>query len=308
LAMEASPCELPDGPPAVCAFFGTLPADAVCNDGFQCQSGVCNGTAFISPEGQSGPSTCGTCAASTAIGQNCEQTECPVNAVCSAGDAGASICRPIVYGDVGASCDDKQNDDPCKTGLYCAAPTGQCSPFAQDGETCGEGSIPPGNPGGCAPPLSCVGNPGATTCTLGAQGATCLNDIDCAPGLGCRGLHGTMQTGSQPTSGSCQPLAWASPGQPCDLGNTTNCLVGSCGGGPFDAIGMTSDGGPLPGLCPLVIADGQPAPGSPGPMANTYATCDTFAQPFLADFHYMFGLPNGGAYGTCTLFDSVVCK
>jgi hypothetical protein len=286
-AIEASPCGLPDGTPAECLFTGILTAGVPCNEGFQCQSGGCNGTVpLTTPEGPSGPTTCGRCTA-------------------------PAITMLFGNGQIGDPCDG-QMTPPCTRGLYCDTASHTCAPLEPAGTACG--TNPPGGPSGCAPPLSCVGSAATAACSLGAQGASCLNDIDCAPGMGCRGpcLHGSVTStdggGCQPATGTCEPMAWAGPGQPCDLGNTTNCLVGSCGGGPFNAIKMPSDGGPLPGLCPLAIADGQPAPGSPGPMANTYATCDTFAQPFLADFHYMFGLPNGGAYGTCTLFDSVVCK
>jgi hypothetical protein len=280
-ALEASPCELPDGPPAACAFQGSLPGGAACNEGFQCQSQVCQGTADFSPGGQIGPNTCGTCSPPVA-------------------DAGT----PVTYGDIGATCDDPTTLS-CKTGLYCAAQTAQCVQLAVAGAPCGEGPKPPGNPGGCVPPLSCVGNAGAATCSLGATGAFCLDDLDCAPGLGCvPGPCAPPGVGARigcAASGTCGAVAWASAGQPCNPPETL-CLVGSCS----DEVSLgpppiSPEGGLYPGTCGRVIADGQSADDG-----NVFATCDTFAEPFQANYQFMNGVPSPA--GTCTLLDSITCK
>lgn len=64
---------------------------------------------------------------------------------------------------------------------------------------------------------------------------------------------------------------------------------------------ISPDGGLFPGACPQVIPDGHSASGG-----NTYASCDTFAESFLADYHFMNGAQSPA--GSCTLLDSVVCK
>ena len=303
-ALEASPCEQ-GGQPAECAFQGSLLGGAPCNEGFQCESGQCEGTAFFTPHGQSGPTTCGKCLPAVTVGQVCGQGDfsagCAANARCITKDASAAMptysCVAAAYGDISASCDDQTA--LCKTGLYCAAQTGQCAPLAMANAPCGEGSKPPGNPGGCAPPLSCVGNQGTATCSLGSAGAFCLNDLDCAPGLGC--MEPTVVQNGGAASGTCGPVTWGSPGQACNP-PAALCLVGSCSDeNSFGQPVVSPEGGLYPGKCPQVIADGQSA--DEGAM---YASCDTFAQPFQPDYSFV----NGGQAppGTCTLLDSVVCK
>ena len=308
-ALEASPCELPNGQPAACAFVGSLPGGTPCNEGFQCESGQCQGTAFFSPEGQIGPTTCGKCLPAVMVGQVCAQGDfsagCPANASCITKDTSASMptytCVPPSYGDIGATCDDLTA--LCKVGLYCAAQTGQCAPLANANAQCGEGSKPPGDPGGCAPPLSCVGVD-AATCSIGSAGAYCLDDLDCAPGLGCIpgpcALSGTVVRIGCAASGTCGPVTWGSPGQPCDPPSTL-CLVGSCSDASFGPPAISPEGGLYPGTCPKVIADGQSADDG-----ATYATCDTFAQPFQTDYSFVNGGP--APSGTCALLDSIVCK
>src|SRR5580698_3034859 len=46
-ALDSSPCELPGGLPVACKFNGALPGGAPCNEGLQCQSGYCQGTAAL---------------------------------------------------------------------------------------------------------------------------------------------------------------------------------------------------------------------------------------------------------------------
>jgi hypothetical protein len=299
-ALDSSPCDLPDGPPVACKFNGALPGGAPCNEGLQCQSGQCQGTAALTPEGPIGPYTCGTCAPFVTVGQVCSGG-CASNAICLIG-AGMETaadptysCIAVTQGDVGAACDDLSAI--CKTGLYCAAQTGRCTALADAGAVCGEGATPPGDPGGCVAPLGCVGLQGDATCGSGAAAAFCLDDNDCSPGLGCAPgpCSSSIARIGCSASGTCQPVTWAMSGQACD-GYRTRCLVGSCGSG--SGIGPPlippADGGAATGTCPMIASDGQPC----------NSECDTFAECFS---------PTGkagasGLVGTCTLLDSVVCK
>jgi hypothetical protein len=296
-ALDLSSCELPGGPPVACNFAGSLAGGAPCNEGFQCQSGRCQGTEVISPEGPVAPTTCGTCAPSVQNGQVCAQGNfsagCSSAAICMIGPGMATAaepqytCVPITQGSAGASCDDLSRT--CQTGLYCDARTGQCKELGGMGAPCGEGATPPGNPGGCKPPLSCIGEPGVASCGLGAAGAFCLVDYDCAPGLGC--LPGPPAS-SAPTPGTCQPVTWVAAGQACD-GYATRCLVGSCGGSGWWLPVSTADGGPATGTCPSITEDGQPC----------NSACDAFAECFSATGT----AGSAGLVGSCTLLDSAVC-
>jgi hypothetical protein len=304
-ALDASPCEFPAGQPQACNFHGSLPGGRPCNEGLQCQSGQCQGTAAISPEGPIGPFTCGACAPFVQTGQVCGQGNfsggCTSDEICliGAGMETAAMptytCVAITQGDVGATCDDLSA--LCKTGLYCAAQTGTCSMLADAGAPCGDGAKPPGNPGGCVAPLACVGTPGA--CASGGVGSPCTYDPDCAPGLGCAQTELCTSTGSGTTcssSGTCSAITWAIQGQACD-GGGTRCLVGTCGNGGSGLgipIPVSEDGGSPMVTCPMIATDGQPC----------NSQCDVLAECFS---------PTGkagtsGLMGTCTLLDSVVCQ
>lgn len=304
-ALDVSACELPDGPPVACNFAGSLSGGAACNEGLQCQSGICLGTAAFSPDGPIGPYTCGTCAPFVENGQVCahenfsggcgSQGSCLLEAGTGSSMDPTYTCVTIDEGGPGANCDELST--LCQPGLYCAARTGQCQELGDTGAPCGEGASPPGNPGGCQAPLSCVGDPGMATCALGGSGAFCLDDYDCASGLGCvpgpcAGSGVVARIGCS-ASGTCQPVNWVSPGQTCD-GYATRCLVGSCGGSSFVPLVQPADGGPAMGICPTIVADGQPC----------NSACDVSAECFS---------PTGkagmsGLTGTCTLLDSVVCE
>ena len=219
-ALDSSPCELPAGPPLECRFNGSLPGGATCADGIQCQTGSCQGTVSYSPEGQEAPFTCGTCLPAVAVGQVCGSETvsagCPASSVCMTDDTTAAqpvyTCTAIAQGDVGAECDDLAAS--CKTGLYCSAQTAECASLADASAACGDF---PGWPGGCTPPLSCVGSAGAT-CSLGSAGAFCLLDGDCSSGLGC--VPGPCSSGGArigcSESGTCEAVSWGAPGASCD--------------------------------------------------------------------------------------------
>jgi hypothetical protein len=299
-ALDASACELPDGEPVACNFSGTLPGGAPCNEGFQCQSGGCLGTAFLSPEGQIGPTTCGACAPFVEDGAVCAHAMfsggCASDEICLIGPGMETAAQPtytcvrVTHGDTGATCDGLAAS--CKPGLYCAAQTGKCAALGDAGAACGEGASPPGNPGGCAAPLACVGLQGMATCSLGGAGAFCLRDVDCAAGLGC--IPGpcspTIARIGCGASGTCGPVTWAAPGQPCD-GYSTRCLVGDCGAPRLTPPRVGPDGGVMMLTCPAVTADGQPCA----------AQCDTLAECFATD-------SDAGGTGACVLPDGVVCR
>jgi hypothetical protein len=249
----------------------------------------------FTPEGPTGPRTCGTCEAAAAIGEVCGNDNfsagCHPTGSCLTKDPTATIatytCMAITQGDPGAPCDDLAAF--CKPGLYCAAQTAKCAQLGAAGALCGDGSRPPGDPGGCLAPLACVGLPGASTCASGGAGAFCLSDYDCNSGLGCEPA-GPCASNGQPArfgcsqSGQCVSTTWASPGHPCS--DTVRCLVGTCDfGGGFFPISQNADGGLLSGNCPVVVADGAPC--------NVGTTCDTFSECFA---------------GKCELLNSVVCK
>jgi hypothetical protein len=305
-ALDASPCELPDGLPMECNFHGSRASEVPCNRGVQCQSGQCTGTAAISPGGPIGPSTCGTCAPFVALGQVCAHGDggggCAVGQICmvqpgtQTSSQPSYACVAIKQGDVGSTCDDISTT--CKIGLYCSAQSGQCATLGDAGAPCGQGASPPGAPGGCVAPLACVGVLGMTYCSSGMTGAFCLSDFDCSSGLGCAPgpCSKTVAHVGCSAAGTCQPVQWVSPGQACD-GYRTRCITGACGSGSGvgpPQLAPTSDGGQPMGTCPTIASDGQPC-SSP---------CDTFAGCFTATGKA--GTP--GVAGTCTLLDSVVCK
>jgi hypothetical protein len=304
-ALEASACQLNWGLPVACRFVGSLPGGAACNDGMQCKSGLCQGTAFISPGGQIGPTTCGTCTPAVVVGQACGQGNlsgrCGGDATCLIDQGTQNLAQPtytcvaITEGDVGAACDDLTAI--CKPGLYCAAKTGKCNVLGDSGAPCGEGPSSQGAPGGCVKPLSCVGLPGNAMCSGGAAGAFCLEDLDCPPGLACipGPCSSTLARVGCAASGTCGQVQWASPGEACD-GYGTRCLMGSCGLGLGlpKALVPLPDGGPPMGICPTISADGQ----------QCGSVCDKFAECFNA----MGPAGMSGVPGTCTLLDSVVCK
>ena len=282
-ALDLSPCEFPAGPPQACQFHGTLPGGSPCADGIQCQSGRCGGTQSFSPEGPTGPAVCGTCANVTTVGQPCGQADCPAASACILDNPGGSTysCKATSDGTQGASCDDLTTY--CQPGLYCAAQTATCQPVAAVGAACGDGSRPPGDPGGCAAPYGCEEL--SMTCVSSPDGGPCLSDFDCAPGLGCipEGPCANPARFGCSASGQCVPITWAQSGQPCSL--AVRCLVGSCFSNESLPMVQAPNGGLLWSTCPAVVADDQPC--------NARSTCDAFAECFQ---------------GACILSDAVSCQ
>jgi len=289
-ALEGSPCDLPAGPPPECAFHGALPGGAACTDSIQCQSAGCSGTASYTPEGQTGPFTCGTCEPLAPVGQVCGHADfsagCPGDAAClldesTSGDTDPTYtCVAITEGAAGAACDDLTAI--CQTGLACSSATGQCVPLVAAGTACG---VAPGWPGGCAAPLACSGG----VCTSGAAGASCFDDVDCAVGLGCACAVGGC------ASPTCEAITWVAAGQPCSA--VARCLVGTCDLGSVPPGPPSSDGGAPTGMCPTVISDGAPCT-----VVDNGTTCDTFSECFTPE------AAGSNGPGTCALIDSVACR
>ena len=285
--LDASPCELPDGPPAACTFVGSLPGGSPCGDGIQCQSGICDGTIAITPEGPASPFTCGKCVPVVGVGQSCESAACASGSLClsqqtSSGPATHS-CVGITQGAVDAPCDGLAKQ--CEPGLYCAAASSRCQALASEGEPCGDGTSPPGDPGGCRAPLGCEQNlsDGPATCVSHDAGGSCLADQDCAPGFGCipAGPCSNPARFGCSASGMCSAITWVEPGQPCS--DQARCLVNSCDFG-FTPFTQAPDGGLLFGTCPTVVPDGQPC--------TISSNCDQFSECFQ---------------GTCVPIDGFSC-
>jgi hypothetical protein len=286
-ALELSPCELPDGPPAACDFRGNVPGGGACTDGVQCASGACMGQQAFSPEGPTSPMKCGACAPVVGLGEVCGDGACEPSALClldptTTLDAGSQTyrCTLVTHGNVGASCDGLASK--CAAGLYCAAQTGQCAELASSGAPCGEA---PGYPGGCVAPLACVGPPGSTTCrNTGTTGAACAYGLECNPGLAC-----------VPPNGTCVPAGWAGQNEACN-GYTVLCRVGSCALGFMSPPPTSPDGGLGWSTCATVISDGQPC--------KATDACDTFS-----DCVEVSSTPDSGfaVSGTCMLHDTTLC-
>lgn len=230
---------------------GSLANGEVCNDGLQCQSGSCDTTATSSTDGGASSDTtnCGTCVAAVADGADCTSGTCVKGDVCqgkfNSDGTSAFTCVPKpTPGDVGADCNSSSD---CKTPNHCAyddsgtgSGGGKCAAPIASGGACQSASE-------CAPGLVCVGSTGASgsdgrTCSQPAkEGAACAGD-GCDVGLTC-----------DATTSTCTKYKFAAPGQPCDdssiLCSNGNCVQSDSGGGSTGA---------RTGVCPTIIADGQP--------------------------------------------------
>jgi hypothetical protein len=223
---------------------GTLAAGAACNEGAQCESGGCNTFTL------NGTGTCGTCDAFLADGAACGFGATGTTGNCKPGSgcSMAGTCAPLTYGAAGATCDGTAA--LCNAGLYCGTVTNTTGFQMECIELPGEGSP---CMGACQAPFACLASKTGSalyTCqtkTLGASGAACQVDADCASGLGCGA-----------TTRTCGTVTWVSPGQPCNA-DLARCLEG----GQCTQIGT----------CPTIIPDGQPCN-----TADQNSMCDAFAQ------------------------------
>jgi hypothetical protein len=198
-------------------------------------------------ESNNPPSACqvhGSLAAGTACGSG---VQCSGDSYCHiAANQLCGVCAALV----GANGSCAQSSD-CQRGLTCHTPsgstTGTCvSPVAQGG-TCMAGGPP------CQTSLACVG--GTCQAPVGPM-QTCdktAQNCDITQGYVCG------------TSGMCEKITIASPGQPCGLLNGTYTL---CQGNATCPIPM----GSTMGTCPTVAANGATC-GSNGEWCMAGATC-----------------------------------
>ncbi len=232
--------------PAECTVTGALATGSACESGFQCASGSCAPSAGDAGDGNSTLQRCGTCQATIASGQPCSADSgstgrCETGTVCDY-SVHKPVCRPIVYGDVGAACGSPAA--PCKPGLYCDNMARQCTAQQDEGAVCLQ-------PEACKASLVCVasGNERPRCQNPGQVGASCESNMECAPSLGC-----------DPTRG-CVAVTWVKSGEPCN--GAALCLVGSC---------PQADGVPN-GVCPAIVPDGQDCT-----AGDTAHTCDTLSE------------------------------
>jgi hypothetical protein len=233
-AVQSQGCSVLDQPIGPCRFAtGSLAVGSPCTSSVQCASGVCTSGELTADGGQT---VCGTCAATAAVGQPCGGSQdCAANAVCS-----NSTCVAYTSVGLGASCGQAVQ---CNPGLYCSE-AATCTAQGGAGTSCV-------NDSDCTPPLVCPPSNTALTCqSPGGAGAPCEISQDCASGLVCGEI-----------SNICGTATFATAGQACS--EYVGCEVGAC---PFA-------GGTIGGVCPTVIADGQPCD-----ETDATTTCDTFAS------------------------------
>lgn len=235
---------------------GTLDDGAACAIGTECKSGDCQiSTSGLDDDGGAAP-TCGKCKAAVADGADCSNGGvCVTGDTCvySSQDGGFSgVCqKKTAPGGAGATC---TTADDCKSPNYCSFgtnETGTCTAPAASGETCGSNNE-------CAAGLVCTGQTSRTCGQPVGEGGACFSG-ECAAGLAC-----------DYSSNTCAKIQFGAAGATCD-GVTLRCSRGEC------KIAATSggDGGSVPttGVCPTIIADGQPCDDT-----STTTTCDEFAS------------------------------
>jgi hypothetical protein len=214
--------------------FGTLPAGAPCNAGFdlQCQSGAC------APQRQAdgGYTACGTCASAIAVGQPCSlggtTANCAPGSYCGPGPS--STCVP--YGTAGAA---------CSSGLLCAATDFFCS---LSSHVC-TAKLALG--GACASDMECAH---ALPCVAGTCAPRAAAGASCTPS----GYASVCEAGLQCDTAMHKCVARSvQPGGACGAGLL--CMIGTCSPA---------------GTCPGVVPDGQPCPANGTAVCDDEASCD----------------------------------
>jgi len=214
------------GPPVCAAPLG----GTVANGGTCLADGDCKGASYCSGVGNGNASCQGKCAPFIAAGQSCLSTEeCATGYTCG-GIPGSLTCisdrHPLA--NIGASCGAVAPTMPsieCAPGLSCHLATFVCATTVEEGGVCtageglcetftycdssshtcksdpGEGGVCGSAPSGelmrCLPGLYCKlptdTSPTGTCATLGAGGAACTGDFECA----------SDSCSSQSTTGTC---------------------------------------------------------------------------------------------------------
>ncbi len=231
-ALEAtSPC----GSTPACDFGGSLPVGATCGSGWQCSSGYCDGagpTSSLTDGGIDWTFSCGTCAATLALGAACstDSAPCSLSAQCvSTSASGSTTCQR--YGGVGDPCYDSGFDQNCTWGLVCDA-TGHCT----RGDGAGAKCVPDDH---CDIFRDMFCNPTTGLCEqakIAAVGGSCNSSlangsiVNCAAGSTCLPAVGTDQ--------HCMPNA--NLGDACDNINGPLCGGALCTGGVCTAMDPAS--------------------------------------------------------------------
>lgn len=243
---------------------GTLGDGAACVSGGQCQSGDCTFTTQGPVGGDGGINTsCGTCKPALADGADCTSGgTCVTGDVCkytfdSTTGAETGVCtKKPAPGDVGASCTSAAE---CKAPNHCdftssTVGDGTCAAPVASGGACETSND-------CADGLACIRDATSATGTCGtavAEGSACTSTDSCATGLAC-----------DPSTQKCVKIKFAAADAPCD-GETILCSQGSC-----RETATSGDAGAAPaGVCPTIIADGQPCDDS----SSSTSRCDDFAS------------------------------
>jgi hypothetical protein len=240
---------------------GTLADGAACGSSAQCKSSYCK---KVSPAAET--TNCGTCAATVAVGGACDaiKDRCASGSSCkTTGTSTTGTCTATTSTErvaEGGTCVSDTSFSSCASGLRCDFTSKKCVKLAASGDACTSSSD-------CQKTLACVEKKcGAKV----AIGGSCVSSSDCVSGAGC-----------DLTSKKCAAYTFGAPGEACDYG-TKQCAKGSCLGA---SVGT---GGPTPGKCPQIIADGQ--------------ICDAKSETTRCDdYASCIG-------GKCQIFDPASCK
>lgn len=235
------------------------------------------------------PVPCVTLAGPGANGSPCATLAQCASTFCSVPNhATCGTCQPLPG--VGASC---TYGGDCGRDLACVIPsgatTGTCTAFAGAGMACLTGAIP------CEATTVCIGDD-ATAGTMG----TCMPGVRTVGGAcdtarkspTCDGTYGLacIVTTSGSTIGTCQPIQFAAPGDPCGtIGSGAAKKVFDCGAG-----GACAKGASGPATCVAAAADGEACAldATIGPPCQSPATCVVGAD---------------GMTGTCVISDPAAC-
>ena len=270
-ALDLSPRNSSDGPPAPCDFRGALPSGAACTDGLQCASGACNDNVLFSPEGPTGPRTCGTCAVAVATGQVCAHADfsasCSTAAICLTSDTTAALptytCTAIGQGDVDAPCDDLA--EQCKPGLFCSAQTGQCARLGAAGAPAAKEPSRQAIPAAArrrSPAWACrAAPPAAAAPRVRSASATPIATrglAACRPGRATQRRQGQVARFGCSASGQCAAIHVGEAGSRAPTPSVAWSVRAIWGGFAPARCSRTTDGGLIVGKCPVVTARRSP--------------------------------------------------
>ncbi len=191
LASQLDACSLDSCDGKTCILRGTLPANAPCAVGSQCQSGFCKVSSSPTSE-----LACGTCEVVGALGDDCSTTfRCQDGLYC---DTTTFKCTPVVG--QGQPC---PNLEGCDVGLYCDPVANVCLTPPGKGQPCTSQ---------CASPYLCLGS----VCTDPEPvGGPCPVGDECSVNLVC-----------DPQTQLCAPTPISQVGGPCQPAVVAVCASG----------------------------------------------------------------------------------